>query len=107
MKEFINLVNKTVVSLKEIYDCLIVWENQNVFKNMENIVSQINQVFTIILSNKEALEACDLTVSENEIIKMLGNMLTSMENRDTVLLLDTMEYEIIPLIVEIEDKIKM
>lgn len=107
MKEFIDIVNKTIDNLREICENLTKWENQNVFKNMENIVGQINQVFTIILSNKEALETYGLTINENEIIKMLGNMLTSMENKDTVLLLDTMEYETIPLLVEIENKIKM
>ena len=107
MKEFIEIVNKTIKSLREICENLTRWENQNVFKNMESIVGQINQVFTIILSNKELLETYGLTINENEIIKMLGNMLTSMENKDTVLLLDTMNNEIVPLLVEIENKTKM
>lgn len=106
MEEFLRTNAITITSLKKICENLIMWKNQDVFKHMEEVIGQINNVFTIILSNKSEFENYKIYIDETIIIPMLTNMLNSMENQDLILLLDTLDNEIIPELEKIQNIIK-
>lgn len=95
MKIFLQNMNCVVERLEAESKKLMEWNSQEVYQGMEETVSGITQIVSVLLENEAILNQCGMVIQKESIMSSLGQMMTAMENKDDVMLLDALYYEIL------------
>lgn len=80
--------------IKDIIINLRQGKDKEAYKNINEQMPVINELFVDIIRNINIIKEKGIDVSENIVMMQLENMIDGLENKDDVKLADTLEYEI-------------
>ncbi|MGN9019255.1 hypothetical protein ACTNBM_09395 [Lachnospiraceae bacterium HCP1S3_C3] len=80
--------------IKDIIINLRQGKDKETYKNINEQMPVINELFVDIIRNINIIKEKGIDVSENIVMMQLENMIDGLENKDDVKLADTLEYEI-------------
>ncbi|RDU21894.1 hypothetical protein [Anaerosacchariphilus polymeriproducens] len=95
MKVFLQRMNQVVDHLEEESKKLMKWNGQEVYLGMEETVSDITEIVTVMFENEEVLNSCGVVIHKEMIMTSLNHMMEAMEKKDDVMLHDALYYEIL------------
>lgn len=95
MKIFLQRMNQVVDHLEQESKKLMKWSAQEVYLSMEETVSGITEIVTVMFENEDVLNSYGVIVQKEMIMTSLNHMMEAMEKKDDVMLLDALYYEIL------------
>lgn len=94
MNEKIERMNGIMADINDIYVMLCQGDVSEAFQKLASVVANVNGVLAELINNIPKLCQYDINIPSDVILQQLNNMLEAYENRDTILLSDTLHYEI-------------
>lgn len=88
-------MNQVVERLESESNKLMEWNSQEVYQGMEETVSGITEIVSILFENEAILNQCGMMIQKENIMSSLSQMMEAMENKDDVKLMDALHYEIL------------
>lgn len=91
-----ELVEKNEELLRRIDDIIDkIWKNQREFnKELTSCIKDINEMMRSFIGRIEEFKNYGVDIPEDIILSQIKNLMNGYENKDSILLADTMEYEI-------------
>lgn len=94
MQVMIETIKAALVRLNSIYDMLCQNNTTPAMKEISAIIPELNGIITKLLSEIPYYRQLGVDLPEDVIIAQLNNLLEAFEQKDIVMLADTLKYEI-------------
>lgn len=87
-------IDSALSAISNIYTLLCQGDVNDAFKCFSEALTDINEILTKLLDDMPKLCQYGIDIPADIVLKQLNNMLEAFENRDIIMLADTLHYEI-------------
>ena len=94
MDEKILEIDRGLTTINNIYKLLCQGEVNEGFKMFSDVLTDINEMLAKLLDDIPKLCQYGISIPADIVLKQLSNMLEAYENRDIIMMMDTLHYEI-------------
>lgn len=94
VKNKITYIETVVDKIEQIHRYICYGESNIAFENVNGIIDDISNVLGELIENAEVFKQIDVEIPEDVIGQQVDNFAEAMECKDSVLLADTLNYEI-------------
>lgn len=105
-KEIYEEVIEMLKCLPEIISKLRKNETDGVYKKLKECVPKLNHIYTNLLAHKAEYEEMGVELPQDVILAQINNMIDGFEYKDIIRLADTLEYEVIDMLMLYKDILK-
>lgn len=96
MSQNFELKEHTISAIREIADCLYQQRIQEGYQKLNAAIGLISDLLTKSYQANEDKQAAE--EKQKEVLEILGRAMSSMEEKDTTLLADILQYELLELL---------
>ncbi len=96
MQQLVADMNTLEQVIEPICNKLLVWEKQDIYTKIQNVVKPVTDMVTLILNNKELFDSLGIELEEDKVFHSLGTVTKALEQTDDILLLDGLYSEFLP-----------
>lgn len=94
MNNTITEIDNLIIKIGEITSLLYQNNTSSAYKFFNNIMPQLNDIIAEFIEDIPRFKQFDVDIPQEVILSQLDNLLDAFENKDTIMLADTLEYEI-------------
>lgn len=94
MSEKVRYIEEILKKIDDIYILLCQGDKKEGFEKFNSLINELTNILSEILDGKEIFSRLEVKFPEEVIIQQINNLADAIENKDVILLTDTLNYEI-------------
>lgn len=106
MKQLVADMRAIENGIEQICEKMMQWENKNLFGDIQEMMTPMTTLLSIVFNNKEFLGQLGLDIREAEITTCLNEMMNGLEKRDEIELLESFYYGYLPWLHKLADEME-
>ena len=91
-------IEQNIGILEDVFSQLVMWNVKDGFQLISNHISDVNKTISNLLSCKPQLEKHGILVDETFVLEQLHYLVEALEYKDELLLIDAIEYAMLPML---------
>lgn len=85
---------------------MMTWNPGKIYEEFQEVTGPMTTLVSLLLNNKQVLAECGVPVEETSILEILEKIVTALEKKDEIQLLDSIYHGYLPWIREIREQIE-
>ena len=94
MSEKVRYIEEILNKIDDIYILLCQGDKKEGFEKLNGMINELTNILGEILNSKEIFSKLEVEFPEEVVIQQINNLADAIEHKDTILLADTLNYEI-------------
>lgn len=94
MSEKVRYIEDILNKIEDIYVLLCQGDKKDGFEKLNSMMNELTNILGEMLDGKEIFNKLEVEFPEEVVIQQINNLADAIEHKDTMLLADTLNYEI-------------